>query len=121
MIDQVEIESQLPLTEATFFILLSLASGPSHGYAMMKDVRSLSHGRVTLSTGTLYSALKRLLEQGWIERDGRVSSSTPTNGRVRKAYSLTAIGQSILAAEIRRLEGLVGAAHQMPQLREANV
>lgn len=117
MIDQVEIESMLTLTEATFFILLSLAPGPSHGYAMMKDVRSLSHGRVTLSTGTLYSALKRLLEQGWIERE---SASTPTNGRVRKAYRLTAIGRSILAAEIHRLEGLVGAAHQMPHFREAN-
>ena len=51
-----EIQTQLPLTEATYFILLSLAPGPRHGYAIMKDVHSLSHGHVTLSTGTLYTA-----------------------------------------------------------------
>ena len=53
-----DISANLPLTEATYFILLSLALGPRHGYLIMKDVRSLSRGRVTLSTGTLYGALK---------------------------------------------------------------
>jgi DNA-binding PadR family transcriptional regulator len=100
--------SQLPLTETTYFILLSLAHGPRHGYAIMKDVQSLSQERVMLSTGTLYSALKRLLDQGWI---GRVDD--PRNGsdaRVRKAYQLTDLGRRILQAEVQRLEGLVGAA-----------
>ncbi len=106
------IESQLPLTEATFFILLSLAPGEMHGYAIMKDVRALSHDRVVLSTGTLYSALKRLLEQGWIQRSGE--GVKHFNGRVRKAYHLTPVGQQILQAEIGRLEGLVSAAQKRP-------
>ena len=54
---------ELPLSEAVFLILLSLAEGPKHGYAIMKDVHELSAQRVSLSTGTLYGALKRLLKQ----------------------------------------------------------
>ncbi len=103
-----DILSQLPLTEATYFILLSLTPGPAHGYAIMKDTRQLSHGRVVLSTGTLYTALKRLLDQGWIARDG--ASHETVNGRQRKAYRLTELGQRILQAEVQRLEGLVSAA-----------
>lgn len=110
------IESQLPLTEATFFILLSLAPGPRHGYAIMKDVKSLSQGRVVLSTGTLYSALKRMLEQDWIRRSDLAEKKT--NGRVRKAYTLTGLGQAILQGEVQRLEGLVSAA-QPRMLRDA--
>jgi DNA-binding PadR family transcriptional regulator len=104
--------SQLPLTEPTFFILLSLAPGPRHGYAIMKDVQYLSRERVVLSTGTLYSALKRLLDQGWIRR-----AEDPyhgKDGRQRKAYLLTDLGRRILQAEVERLEGLVGAALLRP-------
>lgn len=109
-----EIRSQLPLTEATFFILLSLAPGPRHGYAIMKDVRLLSHGRVSLSTGTLYTALKRLLDSSWIHRaddvPGADGGTLETGRRQRKAYSLTPMGRHILQAEVQRLEGLVSAA-----------
>lgn len=100
-------ENQLPLTEATFFILLSLAPAPQHGYAIMKDVEALSNGRVTFSTGTLYGALKRLLEQGWIER---VDNTEAEAGRPRKDYRLTDLGQRILSAEAARLESLAEAA-----------
>jgi len=108
MATESEIQSQLPLTEATFFILLSLAPGSRHGYAIMKDVHALSHGRVTLSTGTLYSALKRLLEQDWIQRSEL--NENHLDGRVRKAYTLSELGRRILQAEVQRLEGLVSAA-----------
>ena len=57
-----------PLSEATFLILVSLGSGPKHGYAIMKEVEELSHQRVLLSTGTLYGAIKRLLADGTIQR-----------------------------------------------------
>jgi DNA-binding PadR family transcriptional regulator len=107
-----EVQNNLPLTEATFFILLSLAPGPNHGYAIMKDVHQLSQGRVMLSTGTLYSALKRLLEQGWIHRDE--ASDNHSNGRVRKTYSLTSLGKRIIQAEVERLEGLVIASQSRP-------
>jgi DNA-binding PadR family transcriptional regulator len=103
-------QEHLPLTEATLFILLSLVPGPKHGYAIMKEVEALSDGRVTLSTGTLYGALKRLLDGGWIER---VDDTAPDgNGRERKAYRLTELGQRIVAAEVARLQKVVATAQQ---------
>ena len=108
IITQIDIESNLPLTEATFFILLSLAPEPKHGYAILKDVGSLSNGRIVLSTGTLYGALKRLLERDWIER---IDDSEPEDsGRPRKAYALSVLGRRILMAEVARLRMLVKAA-----------
>ena len=107
-----EIQTQLPLTEATYFILLSLAPGPRHGYAIMKDVHSLSHGRVTLSTGTLYTGLKRLLDTGWIRRVEDADAAS--NGRQRKDYRLTELGENVLHAEVQRLKGLVSAARLRP-------
>ena len=106
----VEVQNSQPITETTYFILLSLAPGPGHGYAIMKDVQKLSQGRVLLSTGTLYGALKRLLEQGWIERVDDPSAAE--NGRERKAYRLTQLGQTALDGEIERLHALVTAAGQ---------
>lgn len=102
------IESQLPLTEVTYFILLSLSPGPRHGYSIMKDVRYLSRDRVILSTGTLYGALKRLLDQGWILRVDDLHDNG--SGRVRKVYRLTNLGQHVLQAEVMRLNSLVTAA-----------
>jgi DNA-binding PadR family transcriptional regulator len=105
-----EFQSNLPLTETTLYILLSLAPGPRHGYAIMKDVRALSHNRVELSTGTLYSALKRLLDQDWIRRTEDPDPIAANSGRNRKVYSLTDLGTSILQAEVDRLQSLVGVA-----------
>jgi DNA-binding PadR family transcriptional regulator len=105
-----EIQSNLPLTETTLYILLSLAPGPRHGYAIMKDVRALSHNRVELSTGTLYSALKRLLDQDWIRRAEDPEPIAANGGRVRKVYVLTDLGNKILQAEVERLQSLVGVA-----------
>ena len=106
---QIDIQANLPLTEATFFILLSLAPEPKHGYAILKDVKTLSDSRIVLSTGTLYGALKRLLERGWIERVDEPNAD-PT-GRNRKAYALTELGRRILAAETARLQSLIRVAH----------
>lgn len=106
---QEDAQLHLPITEATFFILLSLAPAPLHGYAIMKSVQSLSDERIILSTGTLYGALKRLLEQGWIERAGEAGPHE--TGRPRKAYALTPLGRQILAAEVERLRALVRAAN----------
>lgn len=104
------LQSGQPMTETTYFILLSLAPGPSHGYAIMKDVQQLSQARVILSTGTLYGALKRLLEAGWIERVDDPAAGE--NGRERKLYRLTHLGQAALNSEIERLNGLLAAAGQ---------
>ena len=103
-----DVQDQLPLTESTFFIILSLAPGPKHGYAILKEVEALSDGRLVLSTGTLYGALKRMLDSGWIER---VPDPEPDeSNRERKAYRLTKLGRRILEAETARLRRLVGVA-----------
>jgi DNA-binding PadR family transcriptional regulator len=98
----------LPLREPTFYILLSLSPGPKHGYAILKDVEDLSDGNVLLGTGTLYGAIKRLLDRDWIRR---VNDPIP-NGtdRERKAYVLTNQGRRVLNAEIVRLQKLVSVA-----------
>lgn len=101
-------QNSLPLTETTFFLLLGLSSGPRHGYAIQKDIKALSSGRVVLSTGTLYGAIKRLVEQGWIERFD--SQQPDENGRPRKEYRLTELGRRVFDAEFARLQSLVNSA-----------
>lgn len=108
-------DNNLPLTEPTFFILLSLAEGPRHGYAIMKGVEELSEGRVTLATGTLYGAIKRLLDTQWIRRVDEKGE----NLRDRQAYNLTVQGKAVLAAEVRRLESLVRLSRTLVSRKEA--
>jgi DNA-binding PadR family transcriptional regulator len=101
---------ETPLTETTYFILLSLSPKPKHGYAIMKDVQDLSEDRVILSTGTLYGALKRLLDQNWIIR---LDEPDPrSNARDRKVYELSQHGRRVLKEEIARLNKLLVAAEQ---------
>ena len=82
-------------------ILTSLADTPRHGYALMKDIEALSGGRVRLSTGTLYGALRRLLEDCWIERFEQEDTS-----REKQAYRLTAAGHTQLQLEMGRMKQL---------------
>lgn len=96
---------QLPLTEPVLLILLSLAGEPRHGYSILKDVERMSDGRVVLSTGTLYGALRRLLDGGWIERFEERETS-----RGRQAYRLTAHGRRNLQSEIARMKHLTRLA-----------
>ena len=104
------VKDVIPLREPTFLILLSLAASPRHGYAIMKDVSSLSKHRVRLSTSTLYTALKRHLDLGWICREA--DPAADENGRERKFYRLTELGREVLEAEVARLEGLVSTARR---------
>ena len=100
----------MPLTEATIYILLSLAPGSKHGYAIMKDVKGVSQGHIQLSASTLYTALSRLLDKGLIERvddDGAEQTRRP-----RKVYSLTETGFRVLEAETLRMQSLVSAVLQ---------
>jgi DNA-binding PadR family transcriptional regulator len=94
-----------PLTEPVFLILASLADKPRHGYALMKDIEEISEGRVRLSTGTLYGAIRRLLEDGWIERFAQKDTS-----RDKQAYRLTAAGRGQIKAEVARMKQLTRAA-----------
>jgi DNA-binding PadR family transcriptional regulator len=94
----------LPLTPAVFHVLLSLADGEKHGYAIIKEVEERTGGAVRLSTGTLYGIVKRLLQDGWI-RDSVLGSTDR-----RRAYRLTAFGRKVALAEADRLRDLVRAA-----------
>ncbi|MBN1371536.1 MAG: helix-turn-helix transcriptional regulator [Anaerolineaceae bacterium] len=114
------IQRSAPLQEPTFFILLSLASGIKHGYAIMKDVAALSEGKVRMGTGTLYGALSRLLEQALIERiDLPEDNGNDSGGRLRKAYRLTSAGRSLLQVETDRMRSLVTTASL--RLEEGNI
>ena len=94
-----------PLSEAVLLILLSLAARPRHGYSILKDVEGMSDGRVVLSTGTLYAALRRLMAVKWIERFEEEETV-----RDRLAYRLTDNGRSQLRGEMRRMEHLTRLA-----------
>jgi DNA-binding PadR family transcriptional regulator len=102
------------LTEPVLLILMSLADQPRHGYALMKDIESLSQGRVRLSTGTLYGALHRLLEDRSIERFEQEDRS-----REKQAYRLTVAGRRQLEMELDRLRQLTRAG--MSRLRASEV
>src|SRR5215472_86277 len=108
------IMDKLPLTEPVLLILMSLAGQPRHGYSILKDVEKMSDGRVVLSTGTLYGALRRLLDDSWIERI--VEKNTP---RGRQAYRLTALGRKSLQVEVGRLKHLTRLASLRVAVRES--
>ena len=102
-----------PLTEPVLLILLSLANRPLHGYALIKDIEMLSSGRVRLSTGTLYGALRRLLEDSWIERFEQADTS-----REKQAYTLTPAGREYLHLELDRMKELTRAANARLRTRK---
>ncbi len=102
---------EIIINEPTFFILLSLASGPKHGYAVLKDTEELSRGKVSLSTSTLYTALNRLYNQGLIDRsDTGENGSGP--GLPRKVYRLNEHGRRILNAEAKRMQDMLASYQQ---------
>jgi DNA-binding PadR family transcriptional regulator len=103
-----------PLSEPVLLVLLSLAEQPRHGYSILKDVESMSGGRVLLSTGTLYGALQRLLDDGWIERVEE--NNAP---RDRRTYKLTSRGRRNLQMEIERMRHLTKLAALRVARKEA--
>ena len=90
----------IALTEAVFYILLSLEK-PMHGYKIMQNAEKLSGGRVKLAAGTLYGAINTLLEKGWI------TSVPGESGDRKKEYVITESGKSAVFAEIERLRELL--------------
>jgi DNA-binding PadR family transcriptional regulator len=103
-----------PLTEPVLLILMSLADQPRHGYALLKDIETLSNERVRLSTGTLYGALRRLLDDVWIERFEQEDTS-----RDKQAYRLTENGRKQLNQELERMRQLTRAAAARLKAKEA--
>ena len=92
-----------PLSEPLFHILLSLSDGPRHGYGIIQEVESRTGGGVRLGAGTLYSAIKRIRAQGWVEEVRTPAGDDPR----RRYYGLTSLGRRVVKSEARRLEALV--------------
>jgi DNA-binding PadR family transcriptional regulator len=98
-----------PLTPAVFHILLALADGDKHGYAIMKDVEAQTAGHLKLGAGTLYGTIKRLLAAGLIaEVDERPDPEL--DDERRRYYRLTASGRQLARQENQRLTQAVKAA-----------
>jgi DNA-binding PadR family transcriptional regulator len=103
-------ESLLPLPVAVFHILIALADRDRHGYSIMQDVSARTGGKVRLSAGTLYSSIRRMLEQGLIEELADSPDPSSTDER-RRYYRLTRFGRRAAAAEVVRLNAMVQQAH----------
>ena len=113
--------SDAPMQPAAFHILLALAAGERHGYALMNDVEELSDGTLRIGPGTLYGSIKRLLSAGMIA-ESDVRPDPDLDDSRRRYYRLTPAGRSALSAEAERLARLVdvAASHNLvPQLRRA--
>ena len=96
---------QVPLSIAGFHILLALADGDRHGYAIAKEVEEATHGAIVLGPATLYRTIKQFLADGWIaEIDG--------DDDRRRVYRLSARGRKVAQAEALRLEAVVRVARE---------
>ena len=118
-------ERLLPLPSATLHILIALASGEKHGYAIMRDVEEISDGHLRMGPGTLYGSVKRMLKDGLIEETAERPDPELDDQR-RRYYRLTGLGERVCALELQRLEALVRRAgspdwarSRVPRLRGA--
>ena len=102
-------DSLLPLPTAVFHILIALADRDRHGYSIMQDVAGRTEGKVQLSAGTLYSSIRRMLEQGLIEELAESPDPSSTDER-RRYYRLLRFGKRVAAAEVGRLNALLQQA-----------
>lgn len=102
------VDELLPLPTAVFHILVALADSDRHGYSIMQDVAARTDGKVRLSAGTLYSAIRRMLEQGLI-KELRESPDRRDDER-RRCYGLTRLGRDVATAEARRVTDMLSQA-----------
>lgn len=103
------VEDLLPLSAATFHILMALAEGDRHGYGIIQDVAASTDGSLKLSTGTLYRSIQRMLEQGLIV-ETRERPAPDQDDERRRYYRITPFGTAVARAEARRLTQLVRLA-----------
>lgn len=106
---QTDPNSLIPLQTATFHILVALADRDRHGYSILQDVAERTGGSVQLSAGTLYSSIRRMLEQGLIEELAQSPEPGNTDER-RRYYRLTKFGRRVAAAEAARLDNMLRQA-----------
>jgi DNA-binding PadR family transcriptional regulator len=104
-------QEYLPLSPQAFHLLLALADGEKHGYAIKKEVSRRTGGRVDPGPGTLYGLIKRLLNEGLIMESDRRPAPGLDDER-RRYYQLTPFGHAVAAAEARRMEQLIATARE---------
>jgi DNA-binding PadR family transcriptional regulator len=108
-IDELRIDSLLPLPPATFHILLALSDEDRHGYGIIQDVAARTRGKLKLSPGTLYRSIQRMQEQGLII-ETRERPAPEEDDERRRYYRITSFGNAVAKAEARRLTQLVKMA-----------
>jgi DNA-binding PadR family transcriptional regulator len=108
------------MSPAVLHMLLSLLDGDRHGYALKKAVERRTDGAVKLGPGTLYEAIARLQEDGWIKQVGAPEAFPPEDGQKaqRRYYRMTARGLTALKAEVERLGQIVDYARSKAVLSE---
>ena len=100
---------QLPLRPVEFEILLTLAHGERHGYAILQETEARGEGALHLETGTMYRALRRLVQAGLVAPTERRPRAEDDDER-RRYYAITSLGRRVAAAEAARMARLVAAA-----------
>ena len=98
----------LPLTHLSLQVLLALADEDRHGYGIIKEVEHRTEGRIKAATGTLYTALQRLMDGGLIELTGEEDERDAR----RRLYRLTPLGRRVARAEVERLADVVRVAEE---------
>ena len=112
------VEARLPLTPAVFHILLALADGERHGYAIMREVAAQTDGQMRLGPGTLYGSIRRMLADGVIEESDTRPDPAVDDER-RRYYRLTDFGLRVTRAEAQRLAQLLQIAQSKHLLPDA--
>jgi DNA-binding PadR family transcriptional regulator len=102
-------QALLPLRPVVFQVLLSLAEGERHGYAIVQDIAERSSARLQLEPGNLYRHLKFMLDEGLIEESDRRPVAGKDDER-RRYYRMTRFGRQVALAEAARLEAVAGDA-----------
>ena len=103
------VQAFLPLPAATFHILMALADGDRHGYAIILEVADRTDGKLRLSPGTLYRSIQRMLEQGLIT-EPRTRPAPELDDERRRYYRITQLGRAVARAEAERLSDLLRIA-----------
>lgn len=99
-----EPSDMLPLSAAHFHILMTLAEGPCHGYAIKRQVEERTGGQVRLAAGSLYEGIQRLVRDGVLEETDAPDDGEAAASSRWRFYGITGFGEAVLAGEIDRLE-----------------
>ena len=113
-------DSLLPLTPGMFQVLIALADGEKHGYAIIKEVARRTDGDIALSAGTLYAIIRRFVQEGVIAESAERPDPALDDER-RRYYRLTTFGRDVARAEAARMETALGMARAKKLIPKARL